>query len=184
MGRHAHGRSGFYLASDAQALEAFVELLLGSQAERVVKSLQNLIEKNLEALLGIRFLVSEYSLQKIMNADILPTADGTQEFYGPTETGTGKVNDETEKLSTLIDVVNDRFGTDFDAQDLLDGVTNQLFRDAAVQQAAAANDRTNVDYLAGRRRRTRWSSATRSTQTSSTRCSETRRSSRTWRSAC
>lgn len=27
---------GFYLASDAQALEAFVELLLGSQAERVV----------------------------------------------------------------------------------------------------------------------------------------------------
>ena len=36
-----------------------------------------------------------------------------------------------------------RFGTDFDAQDLVDGVTDQLVADAALQQAAKVNDKGN-----------------------------------------
>ncbi len=76
-------------------------------------------------------------------------ADGPQEITGPDETGTGKPEEVKEKLSALIDVINDRFGTDFDAQDLIDGVTTQLLSDGKVQEAASANDRTNFEYVGG-----------------------------------
>jgi len=90
-----------------------------------------------------------YRLTKIVEGDLLLAADGSQELYGPGETGTGKQIDDIEKLSTLIEVLNDRFATEFDAQDLLDGVTQQLLDDEGVQQAAAANDRANFDYVGG-----------------------------------
>ena len=70
---------------------------------------------------------------------ILLAASGTQEMYRPSETGTGKANDEKAKLSRLIEMVNDRLGTDFDAQDLINGVTNQFVTDEKVQQAVRAN---------------------------------------------
>lgn len=99
--------------------------------------------------LGEDVALQYYRLQKVVEGDLLLAADGSQELLGPKETGTGTVNDDTEKLSTLIGVVNDRFGTDFDAQDLLDGVTRQLLDDASIQQGAAANDRANFDFVGG-----------------------------------
>ena len=88
-----------------------------------------------------------YRLQKEAEGRLLLVAEGTQELYGPSETGTGKAKDEKVTLSTLIDRVNDRFGTDFDAQDLIDGVTDQLVGDEDVQKAAHANDRENFGFV-------------------------------------
>ena len=48
--------------------------------------------------------------QKQAEGDILLAAEGTQELYGPTDTGTGKADDEKELLSKLIEVINERFG--------------------------------------------------------------------------
>ena len=62
---------------------------------------------------------------------------------GPEYTGTGKGKAPRERLSTLIEALNQRFGTDFDAQDLVDGVTDQLMADAGLQQAARVNDKGN-----------------------------------------
>ena len=45
----------------------------------------------------------------------------------------------------IIDLINQRFGTDFDAQDLVDGVTDQLVADEDLQQAARVNDKGNFE---------------------------------------
>jgi type I restriction enzyme R subunit len=74
---------------------------------------------------------------------------GTQAISGPGETGTAALNDRTETLSTLIELVNARFKTHFDAQDLVDGVVDQLVADEKVQQAAAVNDRANFEFVGG-----------------------------------
>ncbi len=65
------------------------------------------------------------------------------ELPGPTETGTGAVLVQQEKLSAIIELMNERFGIQFDAQDLVDGVTTQLIEDEDLQQAARANDKDN-----------------------------------------
>lgn len=90
-----------------------------------------------------------YRLDLVASGSLSLAHDGSQELYGPTETGTGKKDDEKEKLSALIEVINDRFGTEFDAQDLIDGVKKQLLEDEGIQKAAAANDRTNFAYVGG-----------------------------------
>ncbi len=69
--------------------------------------------------------------------------EGVGELPGPEYTGTGKGKTPKEKLSAIIDVINERFGTDFDAQDLVDGVTDQLVADEDLQQAARVNDKGN-----------------------------------------
>jgi type I restriction enzyme R subunit len=127
--------------ADLEKLYVFGKMLL--------RKLPSMTEASPRLDLGEDVAMHYYRLQKVVEGNLLLAADGSQELYGPKETGTGKVNDDTEKLSTLIGVVNDRFGTDFDAQDLLDGVTKQLLDDASVQQAAAANDRANFDYVGG-----------------------------------
>jgi type I restriction enzyme R subunit len=65
----------------------------------------------------------------------------------PGSTGTGAGKGPKAKLSEIIKIINERFGTEFDAQDLVDGVTEQLLADAEVQQAAAVNDKTNFGYV-------------------------------------
>lgn len=60
---------------------------------------------------------------------------------GPTEVGTGMVRDAPIPLSKLVDVVNDRFGTDFNQSDQLffDQIVEAAMNDADLKQAAAVN---------------------------------------------
>ena len=126
---------------DLEKLYAYGKMLL--------KKLPRKGEGTPQVALGDDVALHYYRLQKQVEGDILLAAEGTQALYGPGETGTGKANDEKEKLSRLIKVVNDRFGTDFDAQDLIDGVTDQLVADEKMQQAAGANDRANFEFVGG-----------------------------------
>ena len=97
--------------------------------------------------LGDDVALKYYRLQKEAEGTLKLAADGEGIVYGPTDTGTAKPRDDKEKLSRLIDLVNDRFGTNFDAQDLLDGVRDQLAADPELAQAARANDRKNFEFV-------------------------------------
>lgn len=57
------------------------------------------------------------------------------------EVGSGVLREEAVPLSRLIDVVNDRFGTDFNQADQLffDQIVEAAVSDAALMQAAAVN---------------------------------------------
>jgi type I restriction enzyme R subunit len=93
--------------------------------------------------LGDDVVLASFKLKLETEGDLSLKAEGTGALPGPEYTGTGKGRAPTEKLSTIIQLINERFGTDFDAQDLVDGVTDQLVGDAALQQAARVNDKGN-----------------------------------------
>jgi type I restriction enzyme R subunit len=82
-----------------------------------------------------------YRLQKISDGSIsLSTAD-RKPLDGPAEVGSGQVREEQVPLSRLIDVVNDRFGTDFTQADQLffDQIIEAALGDGALREAAAVN---------------------------------------------
>lgn len=94
--------------------------------------------------LGDDVALHYYRLQKIQEGNLELAAKGIQEVYGPGETGSGgKKDPQKEKLSNLIALINERFSTDFDAQDLVNAVEKALLADEKLQQAAAANDKAN-----------------------------------------
>ena len=70
-----------------------------------------------------------------------PKEGEAQTLDGPTEVGSGLVREQPVPLSQLIDVVNDRFGTDFNQADQLffDQIVEAAMADDGLQQAAAVN---------------------------------------------
>lgn len=93
--------------------------------------------------LGDDVVLASLKLKLESEGDLGLKPQGVGELPGPEYTGTGKGKAPKERLSSIIEVINTRFGTDFDAQDLVDGVTDQLAADAALQQAAKVNDKGN-----------------------------------------
>lgn len=82
-----------------------------------------------------------YRLQKISEGSI-SLKDGTaRPLDGPKEVGSGALHDQSVPLSRLIDVINDRFGTDFNQADQLffDQLVEAAARDSVLQQAAKVN---------------------------------------------
>ncbi len=61
---------------------------------------------------------------------------------GPTEVGTGTIKEERAPLSEIIEILNDRFGTDFTEADRLffEQVKEEAKADRDVRQKATAND--------------------------------------------
>lgn len=88
-----------------------------------------------------------FRLQKQEEGSLSLAAEQVGIVYGPSATGTREAKDDKEKLSRLIDLVNERFGAAFDAQDIIDGVTGQLLADEGMQRAATVNDRTNFELV-------------------------------------
>jgi len=102
-----------------------------------------------------------YRLQKISEGSIDLSDGESKEIKGPDEVGTGMVNEEYVALSELVEILNDRFGTDFTEADQL--FFDQLEVEAAdnkkLQKAAKANtledfkfvfDREFEDLIIGR----------------------------------
>jgi len=82
-----------------------------------------------------------YRLQKI-SAGSIPLSEGyALPLDGPSEVGSGVVREEPMPLSRLIDIVNERFGTDFNQADQLffDQIIEAALTDEALRQAAAVN---------------------------------------------
>ncbi|MFO0683371.1 MAG: hypothetical protein U0234_15040 [Sandaracinus sp.] len=82
-----------------------------------------------------------YRLDKISEGSILLARDAPMPLKGPTETGTKKETDEQAKLSEIIEVLNTRFGTEFDESDapLFDQFIVSAVKDVEVIRQAKAN---------------------------------------------
>ena len=82
-----------------------------------------------------------YRLQKISEGSISLKEGAAKPLDGPREVGSGLVREEPVPLSRLIDVINERFGTEFNEADqlFLDQIVEAAVRDGSLQQAAQAN---------------------------------------------
>ena len=127
--------------ADLEKLYVFGKMLL--------RAISKLVRKGEKVTLDDDVALKYYRLDMVASGALGLVADGDQPLYGPSETGTGKKDDEMEKLSTLIGVINDRFQTDFDTQHLVDSAMKRVREDASMQQAATANDRANFGLVAG-----------------------------------
>ena len=82
-----------------------------------------------------------YRLQMISEGSISLKEGEARPLDGPTEVGTGLARPQAVPLSQLIDIVNARFGTDFNQADQLffDQVVEAAMTNEGVQQAATVN---------------------------------------------
>ena len=82
-----------------------------------------------------------YRLQKVSEGSISLSGGTPDPLDGPRAVGSGRARDGEVPLSRLIDVVNERFGTDFTDADQLffDQIIEAAMGETALQEAAAAN---------------------------------------------
>lgn len=89
-----------------------------------------------------------YRLQKISEGQIdLNTGEG-KPLKGPSDVGTGQ-EDQEIRLSELIDLLNERFGTDFTQADQLffDQIQEEAVENEDLQKAAATNSKDDFRYV-------------------------------------
>ena len=86
-----------------------------------------------------------YRLQQVTDGSIDLSEGETDPLKGPTDVGTRGAKDEHVGLSTLVDTLNERFGTDFTEADQLffDQIRRTAQADEAVMQARDANSLAN-----------------------------------------
>ncbi len=82
-----------------------------------------------------------YRLQLISEGSISLAKGKTEPIDGPGEVGTGKAESPEEELSKIIEILNDKFKTDFTPADelFLDSVAEEAVHDTKVRDAAAVN---------------------------------------------
>jgi type I restriction enzyme R subunit len=92
--------------------------------------------------------VSYYRLQKISEGQIDLTPKEAKPLKAPGDVGTGKPDEDVE-LSQLINLLNERFGTDFTPADQLffDQISQEAMQDAHLRQAARVNTLDDFKYL-------------------------------------
>ena len=92
-----------------------------------------------------------YRLQKMSEGSIPLDEGDARALDGPTELGSGAAYEEAVPLSQLIDIVNERFGTDFNQADQLffDQIVEAAVADEALGQAAAANPKDRFELVFG-----------------------------------
>ena len=98
--------------------------------------------------LGEDVALKYYRLQKMIEDSINLKGGEPSVIYGPREVGTGQVDEEVE-LSTLIEQLNERFGTEFTVADQLffDQVKETAVSNEELQEAAKANTLENFAYV-------------------------------------
>jgi type I restriction enzyme, R subunit len=139
--------------SDTQAfrnLYAFLSQVIpyqDSELERLYTYLRHLALKLPKRSSGTAYQFDDdvrleyYRLQKISEGSISLREGQAASLDGPLEVGSGLLRDEELKLSKLIDVINDRFGTDFNDADQLffDQILEVSSRVDSLRQAAQSN---------------------------------------------
>ncbi len=90
-----------------------------------------------------------YRLQRIADSDIALQSGVGGELKGPADVGTGRPGGVEVELSTLIELLNERFGTEFKPADqlFLDSVREDALASEELQEAAAANTIDNFKYV-------------------------------------
>jgi type I restriction enzyme R subunit len=90
-----------------------------------------------------------YRLQKIGEGSIVMEPGARYEVSGPTSVGTGLARRDEIELSKLIDILNERFGTEFKPGDQLffESIREDAVADNSLRQAAVANTMENFGYV-------------------------------------
>ena len=90
-----------------------------------------------------------YRLQKISEGSIALGSEEGAALDGPTEVGSGAVHEEEVPLSRLIDIVNRRFGADFNEADQLffDQIVEAAVADDELRQTAAVNPESKFELV-------------------------------------
>ena len=90
-----------------------------------------------------------YRLQKISEGSIVMEPQAEYRVDGPTSVGTGIARGEEIELSKLIDILNERFGTEFKPGDQLffDSIREDAVANSDLRQTALANTMENFSYV-------------------------------------
>jgi type I restriction enzyme R subunit len=125
--------------ADLEKLYAFVRLLI----PRLPKRGRGYV------VLDDEVNLKYYRLQKTSEGSISLQPGDRGAVSAPTAVGTGMDRHEQVELSRLIDVINQRFGTDFKPVDQLffDQIREEAASDTALQQAARVNSLENFGYV-------------------------------------
>jgi type I restriction enzyme R subunit len=94
-----------------------------------------------------------YRLQKISEGRIALVSRTPGELKGPSDVGTGRIEDEQVPLSRVVDVLNERFGTEFTSSDELfwEQVRADATADESVRNAGEANTIDNFAHVFDRK---------------------------------
>jgi type I restriction enzyme R subunit len=128
-----------YQDSDLEQLYTYLRFLLTKLPKR-----ESGPDYHLEDEIELQY----YRLQKISEGQIdLKSGEGYP-LKGPSDVSTGQ-EDETIRLSELIDILNERFGTDFTQADQLffDQIQEEAVENEALRKAAAANSKEDFRYV-------------------------------------
>jgi type I restriction enzyme R subunit len=89
-----------------------------------------------------------YRLQKIAEGDLVLQVQGEYGIDSTTEAGISSPKDEKDKLSNIIKVLNDKYGTDFSDTDKLffDQIEEELYQDEDLKKRALNNPIDNFKY--------------------------------------
>ncbi len=128
------------------------------ELERLYAFVRNLIAKLPQPGDGAKFTLDDdvalkfFRLQQVSDGTIDLSQGEADPLKGPTDVGTGAQTDKVVPLSTLVDQLNERFGTDFTAADQLffDQVRATAERDDKIVEAAKANSLGNFSDFFGR----------------------------------
>jgi len=118
-----------------------------SDLERLYVFLRHLAAKLPRRTTGLGYQFDDevrleyYRLQKISEGSISLQDGDARRLDGPTEVGSGLVRPQPMPLSQLIDIINERFGTEFNQADQLffDQIVEAAMADDGLRQAAAVN---------------------------------------------
>jgi type I restriction enzyme R subunit len=122
-----------------------------SDLERLYAFVRNLLAKLPRPGDGQGFVLDDevalrfFRLQQMTEGSIDLASGDAYPLKGPTDVGTGGVKDEPVALSSLIDTLNERFGTDFAEADQLffDQIRASAEHDENIAEAARANNYAN-----------------------------------------
>jgi len=129
-----------YQDSDLEKLYTYIRFLL-TKLPRLPSDKGHNIEGEVE--------LQYYRLQKISEGRINLHGGETPTLKGPNDVGTGQSDDEQVPLSELIDVLNERFGTNFTQADQLffDQIHEEAVASESLRQAASVNTIDDFRYV-------------------------------------
>ncbi|MCK4651976.1 MAG: type I restriction endonuclease subunit R, partial [Methanosarcinales archaeon] len=127
--------------SDLEKLYSYIRFLLTKLPSGGAREAYNLDDE-----VALKY----YRLQKLSDGVIdLRAGVDPMPISGPTSVGTGISHEEKIELSQLIDILNERFGTEFKPADqlFLDSIREDAAADTTLRQAAMANTMENFGYV-------------------------------------
>jgi type I restriction enzyme R subunit len=128
------------------------------ELERLYAFVRNLASKLPRPGDGAKFTLDDdvalkfFRLQQVNEGTIDLSEGEADPLKGPTDLGTGREKDTDIALSTLVEQLNERFGTDFNEADQLffDQVRATAEQDEKIVEAAKANTEANFSAFFGR----------------------------------